>query len=137
MRETSERLALARQIERHAQLTRLGFDTVELLTEASACIRSEVSRSLALEAQLSEAADMLGDVPGATLADRLTNYIGSFMSTQTQLAEARQRLTAETARADDNGRSCSEYNRRMLHIRALADGALKMEWLLGKDAPDE
>lgn len=40
-----------------------------------------------LEAQLARSTDMLGDVPGATLEDKLTHYIGCYMALQIQLAE--------------------------------------------------
>ena len=58
----------------------------------------EALMSAAVET-LQRCMDMLGDVPGATLEDRLTHYIGSYMALQA----GRERSSADTAELDRRG----------------------------------
>lgn len=52
--------------------------------------------------QLQRAMDMLGDVPGASLTERLQTYIGNFMALQLKLAEA-DKIRASIDEDDDKG----------------------------------
>lgn len=49
---------------------------------------TERQRAEAVENERNEAMDMLGDVPGKTLAERLTKYVGEYMGMQVRLKEA-------------------------------------------------